>query len=452
MTTYGLVETGFLPKSLTVIREELNASLREAFGSSIDLGDRAIFGQIVGILSEVYALLWELSEAVNNSQDPDAATGAALDALSALTGTFRPNATHSSVILTLVGTPATVVAEASTATTASTALSFETSASATITLLDEWLTGSTYAVGDRVFNDTSAYECIDAGTTTDPGPVGTDSVYDDGGVSWTYLGEGTGAIDVAATSVDTGPITGTARDITVIGTAIDGWVSVINLSNATPGRALATDAELRSLRQLELASAGRSTADSIVAALYGLSDTISATLFVNNEDTTDSNGLPPHSVEALVRGILSGADEDQEVLDTLFANVAAGILTYGTTSGVATDSQGIEHEISFSRPDPIPIYVRVDIIKDDELYPSDGDDQVKEAIVAWGDQQSTGKNAVSSGIAAQAFLIPGVLDVTLCYIDVAPTPTVSTTIAIELRELATYDVDDIEVNSTSGTP
>ena len=456
-TEYGLISTGFLPKTLTVIREDLNTALRSAFGVSVDLGDRSAFGQCVGIFAEVFALLWELSEAVNNSQDPDAATGASLDALSALTGTFRAPATHSSVILTLTGTPATSVTAGSEVSTTSTALHFETSTTETITLLDTAGAGATaYVVGDRVTLAGLCFECITAGTSDGTGgglgPRTAEEDITDGTVHWTYLGEGTGAVDVVATAVDTGAIVAVERDLTTIETAIDGWTSSINLEDAALGRALATDSELRLLRQIELAGAGRSTVDSIIAALYGLSDTITANVFVNNSDVTDGDGLPPHSIEALVQGILEDSDSDQLVFDTLLENVAAGIVTYGGETGAAEDSQGTSHVIKFSRPTGVPIYVDISVIVDADLYPEDGDDQVKDAIVAFGNSQPVGKNAVASGISAQAFIIPGVLDVTLCYIDDVPSPVTTTTIQIALREIATFDVDDIDVTSTPGTP
>lgn len=420
--SYGLTVDGFVPKPLNVVRAEINAALQAAFGASIDLSDKSIFGQIVGINAERFALLWELAQAVNASQDPDQATGAALDALCLLTGTLRPQATNSTVTLTLTGVPTTLVASGSKASIASTHEKFETEDNATITALTAWATSTGYSAGDRRTNAGRAYECITAGTSSTPGPSSTaDDIADGGGVHWTYLGDGTGAIDVDASAVDTGPIEAVARDITVIETPVGGWQGVINLLDVEPGRDVATDEELRTLRELELSASGRTTADAIRARLLQLQDVFAVTVFVNNTDVTDGNGLPPHSVECLVRG-----GEDQDIIDTIYANVAAGIATYGTTSGTAVDSEGVSHDVSFSRPDEIEVYVDITLTYDASEYPSDGDAQVKLAIVEWGQKFPVGLDVRAAAVGAQAFKVAGVLDAARVevYSDVIdPTPS-----------------------------
>jgi hypothetical protein len=86
---YGLTEDGFVAPTTAVVRESLNVQLRARFGASIDVGDASILGQMTGIVAAAIATLWEKLEAVNASQDPDKATGTGLDALCAITGTFR---------------------------------------------------------------------------------------------------------------------------------------------------------------------------------------------------------------------------------------------------------------------------------------------------------------------------------------------------------------------------
>lgn len=455
MPTYGLTTDGLIIKTLNIIREEFNQRWKDAFGTSIRLDDRSFFGQSTGIISEVAALIWELLEAVNSSQDPDKATGAALDALCTLTGTLRPPATNSVVTLTLTGTPtSTTVPEGSIVTTDSTLVSFETTEDATIDVLDAWVASTSYAVDDRVTNGDNAYQCTVAGTAdSSGGPTTEEESITDGGVTWTFLGNGTGAVDVLAQATETGPVVASARDLVSISSAIPGWDSVINLLDATLGRDVATDEELRQLREAELSGAGNTPIDALRADLLEVDLVEAVTVFVNNTDTTDVDGMPPHSVEAMVRGPESpDADFDQSIFDALLANVAAGIKTHGTITGTATDSQNTSHTMKFSRPTNVPIYVILDVIVDEDDFPTDGADLIKTAITDWGDAQLTGKDAVASAITAQAFTIDGVLDVSSVKIGIAPAPTLSTTIAISLRELATYDSSRITVNVTTGTP
>lgn len=452
MPDYGLTSTGFVPKTLAVIREEINERLRSAFGTSIDLSDGTIEGQIVGILSERESLLWELLEEVNSSQDPDAATGTGLDALCALTGTVRKLAEESTVTLTLTGDDTTEVPSGSRASTASTEVEFETLADATLVALAAWASATAYVVGDRVTNGGNAYECVDAGTSAGSGgPVGTDPT-DMGGeidntVNWRFLGVGEAAVDVEAQATETGALVALAGDLTEIETPVSGWDGVVNILDADLGNDGEPDEDLRVRRELELAAAGAATPAAIRSAILALDEVTSATVFTNNTDATDGDGMPPHSVEVLVRG-----GDDQDIFDTLFDQVAAGIKTHGTEEGTVEDDEGTEHTIKFSRPDEIEIYVDVEVTIDEDLYPEDGDDQIKAAIIAYGDAQKCGKNAVATALIAQVFSVTGVLDVTVLHIGTAADPSASTTIAISLRELATYDTSRITIVTTPGTP
>lgn len=451
--TYGLTDSGLVIKTLAVIRLELQNALQAAFGASIDLGDKSIFGQIVGILAEREALIWELLEVVVSSQDPDAATGASLDSLCALTGTLRPSATFSTVMLTLTGTPSTVVPSGSQVTTTSTAQNFATDLDATIVSVPNYAAGA-YVPGNRVTSAGNVYQCTVGGTSTAVlVPTTTDADIADTPVHWTYLGSGTGAVDQSATAVNVGAVTAVSRDVTTIASSVLGWTSVINVLDATVGSPVATDAALRVLRVQELAGDGNGTVDALLAHLLQLAGVIAVTVFENITDVTDADGMPPHSVEALVRTTWSpSTSADQILVDTIFASVVAGPATYGSSSGTSTDTQDVAHTVYFSRPIEIPIYVAISITVDPDEYPTDGDAQVANAIVAWANGFSTGKDAVSSGVSAQAFQVDGVLDVTVCNIGLAPSPSTSTTIPISLRQIATFDTSRIAVTSTDGTP
>lgn len=456
--TYGLTADGLVIKSLATIRDDISSALRAAFGVSIDLGDLSIFGVIVGIIAERLSQLWELVEAAYSAGDSTKATGKALEALSALTGTTRPEAESSTVTLTLTGDPTTLIQAGKQANTASTSdpQNFATQADATLVALDAYVENTAYSVGARVTNSNRAYQCITAGTSSTDGsgaPVTTAAdIGPDGTVHWTYLGEGTAAADVATLSVSTGAITGLARDITGIATPVTGWSGVINLLDAVPGRDVGTDDELRTLRDEEITSAGSGTADAIRAQLLKITGVTAVTVFTNLTDTTDANGVPPHAIECLVSG---GADQD--IGNLLESEVPAGIVTYADAGGTpvsvtVVDEENVSHTINFSRPTPVTIYVIVNLSKDPSTYPADGNTQVQAAIVnAAAKVEVTGKDVVASWVGAQAFQVAGVLDVTSTLIGTAPSPGASTTISITDRQIAFFESTNITVNAADGT-
>ncbi len=446
--TVGLSATGLTIPSLDEIRDEINSELRAAFGISIDLTDGSLLGAIVAIMAERYAELWELVQAVYSAMDPDAATGTSLESLCALTGTIRDIARPSTVTLTLTGTDTTLVTSGSRAKVPSTGSEFETVADATLATLVAWAPTTAYVIGDRRTNAARSYVCITAGTSAGSGgPTTTAADITDGTAHWRYMGEGAAAADAAAESVDDGPIVATSGSITSITTPVGGWSSVINLLDADLGNTIESDAQLRLRRELELSTAGSATLDAIRAAVLEIDGVTGCRVFHNPTDATDADGVPPHAVEVLVQGGV-----DQDVFDVLLDVVAAGIRTYGSTSGTSTDAAGTTHDVSFSRPSLVSIYVDVVLVKDPLEYPADGDDQVRLAIVAYGDAQQTGKNVVASAMSAQAFKIDGVLDVTDIDIGTAPSPPNGTTIQISTRQLAVYDTSRITVAASDGTP
>ncbi len=451
--SYGLTAEGFVPKTLEIIVEELRAAFKVAFGNSINV-TTGIISKMLAIFAEREALLWELAEAIYKSNDPDAALDEALDAICALTGCFRAPATASVTVFTLTGVPATLVATGSRAKVPESTAVFESTADGTIVAATAWVLSTPYVVGNRRTNDGKMYICITSGVSAaSGGPVDEIEDETDGTTHWRFMGEGTGDVDVTARAVDAGEVFGVSGTITEIETAVGGWDGVINLLDAVVGSDRETNSELRQRRDRELAAAGTSPIPAIRAALLKIEGVTAATVFYNTADVVDGDGIPGHSVEPLVRTTWApGDDRDQLIFDCLAANVAGGIGTHGDVVGTHEDTEGTEHEFKFRRADEIEIYVVLEVEADEDEFPADGEDQIKAAIVAWGALQKSGKNAASSPVAAQAHTVLGVNEVTDCFIGIAPAPGTSTTIAIALRELATYDTSRITVNVTFAVP
>jgi len=233
-------------------------------------------------------------------------------------------------------------------------------------------------------------------------------------------------------------------------TAVSGWSNALNLLDADVGRGTEQDPPYRVRQEAELTAQGGASVDAVRADVLAVDDVTACFVFENATDVTDGDGRPPHSIEVLVLG-----GTDQAIADAIWASKAAGIATYGTSSATVTDSAGGSHTVYFTRPTLKPIYVAITVTHDNtgtSPWPSDGSDQVKEAIVAWGDLRKIGDNAVSRAIGAQAFTVPGALDASPCYIGLAPSPVSEATVAISTRELATYDTSRITVTLVGATP
>ncbi len=240
------------------------------------------------------------------------------------------------------------------------------------------------------------------------------------------------AVPVLGESVALGPVIGLSGTITVISTPISGWGFVQNDLDAVLGNLEETDTEFRTRRLAALAGLGNATFDAILAALVAVLSVTDVSLFVNDTGLTVA-GRPPHSFEALVLG---GAE--QTIRDAIFANKAAGIEAFGSVSGTVTDSQGNSHNIDFSRPTSITIFLDITLTVDAD-YPVDGDTLVENLVNAFGDSLGIGVDVVVFPYLIASFeSVPGILDVVID-IGTSSSPSGDANIAIAATEIADFD-------------
>lgn len=443
MPDFGVFPEGLLVPSISQLRELWEESLRDAFGRDFPLGDFTFAGHVIGLFVEQVGLLWEVAEVAYGSMDPDAAAGNALRAVGAITGTLELPESSSIAALTMTGAGGTVVSQGS-LVSQSAGKRFATATTETLTDLSAWVASTAYVEGDRVTNSSRSYECVTSGVSAaSGGPTGTAADETDGTAHWTYLGEGDAAADVTAICTETGPVIALARSLVTIETPVGGWESAINLEDATAGRDVQTDESFRLMREQELHAQGTGPFEAVRSALANLDGVTSVSILFNNGDVTDGNGLPPHSVEALVIG-----GDDQTIWQALWDNVPLGVQTYGTEIGTVIDSEGRTQSLKFSRPTQKLIHVKVTLEMDDAEYL--GDEAVKLAIVLWASQSmGLGDEIYSSAVGARAF-IGGVYNVTQTLISIDPVdpPVASTTLTMNVRDLPVFDTTRITVVST----
>lgn len=466
MPSYGLLTEGFVPKPQTVIKEELDEVYKATFGSQLgsepdgSIPADSVAGQRIGLHAERMAELWEVGQALASSLDPDSATGRQLDILCAITGTTRNPERKTTATVALTGDPATVVSSGSTVSIPTVGTKFDTTANATLVLLSSWTVNTAYALGDRVTNGGSparVYQAVVAGTSAlvGTGPSGTGASIIDATVTWSYVGDGTAAVDVGVIAQTAGPFAALTGQITVIDSPTSGWLSVRNMTDAAVGAYVESDAALRNRRQNELAGRGNGPLPAIRSDILAIGQgtanaVVDCAVFENVTDVVDVNGLPPHSFEAVVLGGL-----DADIRQTIFDTKPAGIASHGGVTGTVTDSTGISHTIKFSRPTTFDIWIEIDVTYNASKWPLDGNDQVKAAILAAltpANGYTLGKDVTSWGIGAGVDTVPGVLNVTAIRLGTAPAPVGTADIPIGIRQVALFDSARILVTSVAGTP
>jgi len=466
MPSYGLLPEGFVPKPQTVIKEELDSVYKSTFGAQLgsepdgSIPADSVAGQRIGLHAERMAELWEIGQALSSSFDPDNATGRALDILCAITGTTRNQERQTTGTVALTGDPATLVPSGSAISIPVVGTRFGTDANATLVAIAAWTVNTAYALGDRVKNGAAPsriYQAVAAGTSAlvGTGPSGTGSAIVDATVTWSYVGDGTAAVDVTFTALDPGPFAALTGQITSIESPVSGWLSVRNMSDAQVGAYVETDASLRNRREAELAGRGNGPVPAIRADLLKVNQgtanaVVDCVVFENYTDVVDVNGIPPHSFEAVVLGGL-----DADIRQTIFDTKPAGIRPHGGVTGTVVDSTGISHTIKFSRPTTYSIWIEIDVTYNAATWPLDGPAQVKAAILAAltpANGYTLGKDVTVWGIGAGVDVVPGVLNVTAIRLGTAPAPVGTADIPIGIREVALFDSARILVTAVAGTP
>ena len=105
-----------------------------------------------------------------------------------------------------------------------------------------------------------------------------------------------------------------------------------------------TDEQCRERMLYSMAARGVGSLDALNAAVRSARGVRDARIWVNDTDSTDSNGIPGHSIAVVTRGGVANA-----VAQAIYDKKPAGIGTYGSTTGIAVDAEDGKHTVPFSR-------------------------------------------------------------------------------------------------------
>lgn len=459
---FGITPTGFIPKRLADIKQELEDEFKELFGE-IDVNPDSVFGQIIGVMSRHSAEEWEQMENIYYSQYPASANGFSLDGAVQLTGITRLASTQSEVLCQLRGNEGTIIPDGnkSSQSIAGNIFSQVNAVELSVDALqrvvinvdsdtdqtwsvvisgisinyisssdtqDQIAEGITNAInsdatlqllvlaehtgGDDFFTITIVNR-IDP-VSLDEIPLTIDRIFSlslgaDLSIveQWTpalYRADVSGAISVPADTVDT------------IENPISGFNEITNFESGVIGRNAETDSELRIRREESLQILGAATIGAIQSRLLQEVDGVVQVQVIENRTDewipagSSPTGRPPHSFEAIVQG-----GDSTDIAEKIWEIKPAGIQTDGNTPVTIIDSNGDSQVIEFSRPVTVYVYVRVDYDTNgtEEIFPVNGEDLMRDNIYELGAQYGIGENVLLQKFFSPVYAVPGVTDATI---------------------------------------
>ncbi|EAA9527990.1 hypothetical protein GB706_17095 [Salmonella enterica] len=207
-----------------------------------------------------------------------------------------------------------------------------------------------------------------------------------------------GAVTVTAICSNSGAVAALAGTITTINTPTRGWTSVTNPAAATVGAPAETDAELRIRQGQSVAIPSITPFEGVDGAIANIAGVTRHKLYENDTGKTDGNGLPPHSISAIVDG-----GDVTEIARTIRGNKGQGVRTWGKTSVTVPDRYGNPHIISFSRPTDVPVYGKI-TLKVFAGYTSQIGVQIQQAVADYINRLMIGDQVLLSRIYSPANL------------------------------------------------
>ena len=145
-----------------------------------------------------------------------------------------------------------------------------------------------------------------------------------------------------------------------------------------------------------------------------------AKVYENDTNVTDSNGIPAHSISAVVEG-----GDANAIAEVIRRRKSTGTGTYGTTSIALTDPQGLPITIKFYRPTIAHVFVKV-TVKPLTGFSSTYADELKEQIV-----EHINALGIGSTVYLSKLFVPANLE--------------------NNDHDSTYDIESIEIGTSKGT-
>lgn len=351
---FGLTIDGFTKKKLTDVQDEIFGKLTESFGV-IDTSPQSVFGQIVGVVAEGEAELWDVAELTYLSQYPASAIGVSLDNVVDLNGLTRKDETSSQVDVQLEGDEGTLVPGTTTEfSQANTSEVFILNAD--VTIQKSVAVKTVFSVNSLVIGtytiiiDGQSFDVVTVSTPTDADVLNSfKSIIDaaaPGKFDTAVIGTASLQLEViaasdnfnkktdydlqsidskldldeiwsqgSAASENAGPINVPANSITTIVTPVSGFNAVDNIDIGVAGADVESDINLRIRRAESISAGGAATVPAIRARVLAIPTVTSVAVVENDTDQFENIGALP--------GVISISDASTAMtgIGTLFNNL-----------------------------------------------------------------------------------------------------------------------------------
>ena len=354
-TSCWVDETGIHAPTFDAIMAYLQGQVRAIFGSDVYLGNDSQDQQILGILATAYYDTNSATIAVYNNFSPATALGVGLSSMVKINGLARKLPTNSTVDLTVIGVPGTVIINGA----------------ATDTNQNfRWLL---------------------------PSPVTIPS---------------TGAAIVTATAEQKGLIRAVMHTITRIATPTFGWQTVTNDVDANPGEPLESDVDLRSRQTVSTMLASVTALDGMTGSVLDITGVTRTTVIENDTSATNPFGVPSHSVCYVVEG-----GDATQIGTAIARHKTPGAGTYGGAPGDPNtitvqipDQWNIPHPISFRRPRYATIFCEIQIqVEINGPYNSGIGDTIINAVVNYLNDRPIGQTVFYTRLVGAIMALPPAL-------------------------------------------
>ena len=293
--------TGIHAPTFEEVYTYLVGQYQAIYGTDVYLGNDSQDGQWIGVLAAALNDVNSMAIAVYNSYSPTGAQGVGLSSAVKINGITRSSATASTVDVTLTGTPGMIINN-----------------------------GQVRDQNNNLWNLPPS--------TTIPG----NSL--------------NGQIVVTATCTVLGAITAPPNTVNIIATPQAGWQAVTNVNAATPGVPIETDAALRLRQSQSTMQAAQTPLEAVQGAIAAIPGVTRLQVYENSTDLTDANGIPSHSIAAVVEG-----GDATLIAQAIAFKKTIGAGTYGSTSVTIADQFGVPHAYKFFRPTSAYINVAISI-------------------------------------------------------------------------------------------